>query len=172
MPSEPQRERLPFEPTGGRPKSLSTSPSGSSNSKPSAGGHESKPSLPKLQRPSPGSQSQKNESDPLTAIPKIVSDRMARRMVVFSGIPTVFGCLTFIASYAVVTRHWIELPNTAVVLVSMAFFGLGVLGLSYGVLSASWEESAAGTPIGWVEFKRNVGRMITAWRTGQPIKSD
>jgi hypothetical protein len=52
-----------------------------------------------------------------------------------------------------------------VVLVSMGFFGLGVLGLSYGVLSASWDEEIPGTKLGWQEFTTNLGRMTSAWRS-------
>jgi hypothetical protein len=47
----------------------------------------------------------------------------------------------------------------------MGFFGLGVLGLSYGVLSASWDEDEPGTKFGWQEFKTNFGRMTAAWRS-------
>jgi len=55
------------------------------------------------------------------------------------------------------------------VLVSMGFFGLGVLGLSYGVLSASWDENRVGTLLGWQDFTQNLGRTIAAWRS---IKQD
>lgn len=103
-----------------------------------------------------------NES---TAIPEAVSQRMIRRMALFCGIPTVLGISTFFVSYFVVTNGLVELPHVAVVLVSMGFFGLGVLGLSYGVLSASWDEDAPGSAIGWSEFATNLGRMTEAWRS-------
>jgi hypothetical protein len=99
------------------------------------------------------------------AIPEVVSKRMVRRMALLCGIPTVLGIATFFVSYFLVTNVGLKLPNVAVVLVSMGFFGLGVLGLSYGVLSASWDEDVPGTKLGWQEFTTNLGRMTSAWRS-------
>jgi hypothetical protein len=53
----------------------------------------------------------------------------------------------------------------------MGFFGLGVIGLSYGILSASWDENREGSFWGTEEFATNFGRMITAWRTARETKS-
>jgi len=82
------------------------------------------------------------------------------------------GMLSFIASYVAVSHDWFKLPNIAVVFVSMGFFGLGVLGLSYGVLSASWDEEIAGSKIGWNEFTTNWGRMRSAWRENAQLKAE
>jgi hypothetical protein len=67
----------------------------------------------------------------------------------------------------VVSKGLFDLPNTAVLLVSMGCFGLGVLGLSYGVLSASWDEEVSGSTLGWEEFNTNFGRMREAWRAAK-----
>jgi hypothetical protein len=56
------------------------------------------------------------------------------------------------------------MPNTLVVLVSMAFLGTGVLGLTYGALSASWEEGRVGSWFGWQEFQQNFGNLREAWK--------
>lgn len=108
-----------------------------------------------------------DRSPAATAVPEVISKRMARRMGVFCGIPTSLGMLTFVVSYLVVTQHWLKLPNIAVVLVSMGFFGLGVLGLTYGVLSASWDEERVGSLIGWKEFTLNFGRLVESWRSAR-----
>ncbi|MGB7443056.1 MAG: PAM68 family protein [Coleofasciculaceae cyanobacterium] len=97
-------------------------------------------------------------------IPDVVSKRMVRRMALLCGIPTFLGIATFVVSYFLIKNVGLDLPNYAVVLVSMGFFGLGVLGLSYGVLSASWDEDRSGTVLGWSEFSTNLGRMTSAWR--------
>ncbi|MFN3329643.1 MAG: photosystem II biosynthesis protein, partial [Pyrinomonadaceae bacterium] len=73
-------------------------------------------------------------------IPDAVSRRMVSRMAVCSGIPTLLGFVTFPLCYVIVQQQWLELPNVAVVVMSLTLFGLGAVGLSYGVLSASWEE--------------------------------
>lgn len=101
------------------------------------------------------------------AIPAVVSQRMARRMAFFCGIPTALGMLTFVASYFIVINAWFKLPHSAVVLVSMGFFGLGVLGLTYGVVSASWDEDVPGSLAGWQEFTTNWGRITQAWRASK-----
>ncbi len=97
-------------------------------------------------------------------IPEEVTQRMVRRMAFFSGIPSLLGMATFIASYIAVTQLHYNLPNSAVLLVSLGFFGLGVLGLSYGILSASWEPEQSGSLIGAEEFGINFSRMQAAWK--------
>jgi len=144
---ERSESRLPFEPRQKRKKTAKTQP-------------EPTPSktTPKKDKPTTASK----ES---MAIPEVVSKRMVRRMALLCGIPTVLGISTFFGSYFLVTNFGLKLPNPAVVLVSMGFFGLGVLGLSYGVLSASWDEEIPGTKLGWQEFTTNLGRMTSAWRS-------
>jgi Photosynthesis affected mutant 68 len=96
-------------------------------------------------------------------IPEQVSKRMVRRMALFCGIPTLLGLASFPTSYFIL-QQGIELPNVAVLLVSLGCLGLGVLGLSYGVLSASWDEERLGTSLGWSEFQLNFGRMVEGWK--------
>jgi hypothetical protein len=146
-PKDRSDQRLPFEPRQKRKKTAKTQP-------------EPAPSktTPKKDKQAPASR----ES---MAIPEAVSKRMVRRMALLCGIPTVLGIATFFGSYFLVTNFGLKLPNPAVVLVSMGFFGLGVLGLSYGVLSASWDEEIPGTKLGWQEFTTNLGRMTSAWRS-------
>jgi VIT1/CCC1 family predicted Fe2+/Mn2+ transporter len=102
-----------------------------------------------------------------TGIPEVVSRRMIKRMALFSGVPSALGMSTFIVSYLVVSKDWVALPTYAVLLVSLGWFGLGVVGLSYGVLSASWEEDQPGTRLGIDEFKLNWGRMTENWKENQ-----
>lgn len=139
-----QKDRLPFEKGKNRKKPAKTPPSA--------------PATAAKQ-----TQQAKVSKDEMT-IPDVVSKRMARRMALLCGVPTFLGMLTFVASYVIVSNHWLKLPNIAVLLVSMGFFGLGVLGLTYGVLSASWDEETPGSILGWNEFTTNWGRMLAAWR--------
>jgi len=97
-------------------------------------------------------------------IPDVVNKRLVRRAALFCGIPTALGILTFVVSYMLVSRHIFELPNSAVVLVSMLFFGIGVLGLSYGAISASWDEERVGSWWGWQEFIKNFSALQNAWK--------
>jgi len=149
--------RLPFEPAQNRKKT------------------------PKKNVPAPATKGQDDENDRKTpiaksakdsvresaAVPAVVSRRMVRRMAFFSGIPAFLGMLTFVVSYLVISRHWAELPHVAVLLVNMGFFGLSVLGLSYGAISASWDEDRVGTWFGWKEFTTNVARLTESWRSAK-----
>jgi hypothetical protein len=101
------------------------------------------------------------------AIPEVVSQRMIRRVAGFCGIPTALGITSLIVSYLLVTLADIQLPPIAVLLVNMGLFGLGVVGITYGVLSASWDEETPGTFLGFDEFSTNRGRMSEVWRDTQ-----
>ena len=97
------------------------------------------------------------------AIPEAVSRRMLRRMAVLSGSPVFLGVGIFFLAYYLQSRQIVEFPPVAVLLVTMGCFGLGVLGLTYGVLSASW-DSEPGSLIGLSEFKLNFGRVMESRR--------
>ncbi|MEQ8385790.1 MAG: PAM68 family protein [Coleofasciculus sp. A1-SPW-01] len=169
MSDEPSRNPLPFEPSQKRKKKSQ------SQAKPVANKAKAKsPAKPvanKAKAKSPAKPDQPKASTPESmTIPDQVSKRMVRRMALLCGIPTALGMLSFVVSYLAVVNLEIELPNVAVVLVSMGFFGLGVLGLTYGVLSASWEEDSPGTLLGWQEFTTNLGRLTSAWREAREAK--
>ena len=97
------------------------------------------------------------------AIPEAVSRRMLRRMAVLSGAPVFLGVGIFFLAYYLQSREIVEFPPVAVLLVTMGCFGLGVLGLTYGVLSASWDTEPGGL-VGLKEFKLNFGRVMEAKR--------
>jgi hypothetical protein len=107
-------------------------------------------------------------------IPDVVSKRMIRRVLVFCGIPILMGMGIFLGSYFVIINHLFKVPNTVVLLTSMACLGLSVLGLSYGILSACWEEDSniKGSLLGWTEFKVNFGRMTDAYRASKQMQQN
>jgi hypothetical protein len=93
---------------------------------------------------------------------------MARRIAVASGIPSVMGMAVFVVSYLLISRQIIEVPTGVTLIASGGFFLLGVLGLSYGVLSASWEPEP-GTLLGTEQLGLNIGRLrqsVRAMRSG------
>ncbi|MBW4688530.1 MAG: PAM68 family protein [Komarekiella atlantica HA4396-MV6] len=145
---ESERSRLPFEPNKKRSKPAKT------QSKPPA----------KLKT----SEEQASKQPPYTkeemAIPQVVSQRMIRRVAGFCGVPTALGITTLVVSYLLAIYSDIKLPPIAVLLVNMGLFGLGVLGITYGVLSASWDEERVGSLLGFGEFSINWGRMVAVWR--------
>lgn len=158
---DPNPERLPFEP--GRKKAKSSAkPAPEPTNAPAK---EAKPALiEKRPKSSPKKAPAPAPTREALAVPEVVSRRMARRMAFFCGVPTTLGIATFVVSYFIVTQGIYKLPNTAVILVSMLFFGLGVVGLSYGILSASWDEDRVGGIVGASEFSTNLGRLTGAWK--------
>ncbi|NJK47598.1 DUF3464 family protein [Candidatus Gracilibacteria bacterium] len=145
MPSKSSRDRLAFEPNQKKKKT---------------------PKQPPIQ-PQKESGKTKNVARKKAterSIPESVSKRMIRRMAFFSGIPTGLAMSSFFVFYWIVSHEWLEIPASAVGAVTLGLFGLGVLGLSYGILSSSWDEDRDGGWIGAQEFKTNFGRMTAAWR--------
>lgn len=157
-------DRLPFEPKRRKAKPAKAAPAPVASK------------AAEVKQPAKASRAQPQPKLSETRIPDAVSQRMLRRILAFSGVPTGLGVGVFFLSYWLVSREIIPLPTSAVVLASMGCFGLGVLGLTYGLLSASWDEQQAGSFWGWDEFRLNGGRMINAWREAraarQQAKSD
>ena len=92
------------------------------------------------------------------SIPKPVADRMARRVVLASGIPSAAGIGVFIVSYLLISKGIANIPPWVTFLSSAGCFLLGLLGLSYGVLSANWEESP-GSLLGFENIRINIKRV-------------
>jgi hypothetical protein len=97
------------------------------------------------------------------AIPDAVANRMARRIALATGLPTVLGMGVFIGSYVLVSRHLLDIPPSTTLLASGGCFLLGLVGLSYGVLSASWEDTA-GSLLGTEQIPLNLSRIKTSLR--------
>ncbi len=102
-------------------------------------------------------------------IPKQVANRMARRVAITTGLPTISGMGVFIVSYLMVTRGIADIPPALTLVSSAACFLIGLLGLSYGILSASWEDSE-GTILGIENIKPNIRRMQSALKSSKQDK--
>lgn len=156
-----ERKPLPFEPAKSR-KQASSKPT--VKAKKAAVASPSQAVTPQPRSAASARSKPNRPSSASGSIPEVVSRRMVKRMAFFSGIPTALGMSTFVISYFIVSRGIYDLPTYAVLLVSLGFFGLGVGGLSYGAISASWDEETTGSTLGWSEFTTNLGRMTGAWK--------
>tara|TARA_Y100000589_G_scaffold54032_1_gene44871 strand:+ start:155 stop:601 length:447 start_codon:yes stop_codon:yes gene_type:complete len=96
-------------------------------------------------------------------IPKYVADRMAKRIIFTAGIPTILGMSVFVISYIIVTRNIAEIPPSSTIAISALFFLLGLGGLSYGILSASWDR-APGSFLGLENIPLNIQRAKAAFK--------
>jgi hypothetical protein len=151
--SKPTPERFPFEPVSRSKKTKETKKS---------------INVPTATKKVVADNKVDSRKDPL-GIPEVVNRRIVRRAALFCGIPTGLGLTTFFVSYILVSKHILDLPTSAVVLLSMLFLGLGVVGLSYGAISASWDEERVGSWWGGEEFKVNFGHLSGAWKSQQQI---
>lgn len=95
---------------------------------------------------------------------------MARRIGLATGIPTLLGMLVFVISYFLVSQHRLDIPPVVTLGLSGGFFLLGLIGLSYGVLSASWED-AAGSLLGLEQIGLNISRLKTSIKEGRSSNS-
>ena len=99
-----------------------------------------------------------------SGIPKYVANRMARRIAFTTGIPTLSGMGVFIGSYFLISRGIAEISPTITLVSSAMCFLVGLLGLSYGILSASWDLNQ-GTILGFENIKPNINRMKDAFKS-------
>jgi len=96
-------------------------------------------------------------------IPKYVADRMARRIFFTAGIPTIMGMSVFVVSYIIVTKNIAEIPPSSTIAISALFFLLGLGGLSFGILSASWDKEP-GSFFGIENIPMNIQRAKAAFK--------
>ena len=96
-------------------------------------------------------------------IPKYVADRMARRIFFTAGIPTIMGMSVFVVSYIIVTKNIAEIPPSSTIAISAMFFLLGLAGLSFGILSASWDKEP-GSFFGIENIPMNIERAKAAFK--------
>ncbi len=95
---------------------------------------------------------------------------MARRVAIFTGLPSLAGMGVFVLSYVLMTRGIADIAPGVTLAGSGFFFLLGLAGLSYGVLSASWEKNN-GSLLGLENVKPNLQRMRESIRAQKESKS-
>ena len=103
---------------------------------------------------------QKKQSN---GIPKYVADSMARRIFFTAGIPTIMGMSVFVVSYIIVTKNIAEIPPSSTIAISALFFLIGLAGLSFGILSASWDKEP-GSFFGIENIPLNIKRAKAAFK--------
>eukprot|EP00551_Chaetoceros_affinis_P000679 CAMPEP_0203642932 /NCGR_PEP_ID=MMETSP0088-20131115/8354_1 /ASSEMBLY_ACC=CAM_ASM_001087 /TAXON_ID=426623 /ORGANISM="Chaetoceros affinis, Strain CCMP159" /LENGTH=289 /DNA_ID=CAMNT_0050498929 /DNA_START=1 /DNA_END=870 /DNA_ORIENTATION=+ len=92
-------------------------------------------------------------------IPEQVAQRMGRRMLPFVGIP-LFGVMgTFIVFWYLATYRNLEFQPALVAFSTIGVLGVSLLGITYSVMSASWDPEVEGSLIGAEEFKTNLGNI-------------
>ena len=122
-------------------------------------GFSSSNSVPQIQ-----DQVSSKKSTNKSGIPKYVANRMARRIAFTTGIPTLSGMGVFIGSYFLISKGIAEISPTVTLVSSAMCFLVGLLGLSYGILSASWDFNP-GSFLGLENIKPNINRIKDAFKS-------
>lgn len=92
-------------------------------------------------------------------IPEKVAMRMGKRMLPFVGIP-LFGSLgSFVAFWYFATQRDQAFQPTLVAFSTIFVLVLGLLGITYSVMSSSWDPEIEGSTLGIEELKKNVGSL-------------
>jgi len=99
------------------------------------------------------------EDTSAAVIPERVAQRMGKRMVPFVGIPLFGSVATFIAFYYLATQKDMEFQPAVVATTSFAFLAVGLLGITYSVVSTSWDDDREGSVLGGDEFQKNLGSI-------------
>ena len=99
-------------------------------------------------------------SDPsVGAVPELVADRMIGRIAAFFGIPVFGGLAIFVGAFFYSKQTDTVIQPSVIAYATQVPFVLGLVGITYGILSASWEPESDGSILGVGEFKTNVGRI-------------
>ncbi|EEF42476.1 protein PAM68, chloroplastic [Ricinus communis] len=88
-------------------------------------------------------------------IPEVVTNRMISRMGFSVGVPLFIGLLFFPFFYYLKVGLKIDVPTWVPYIVSFFFFGTALLGVSYGIVSSSWDPMREGSLLGWNEAQKN-----------------
>ncbi|GLC52389.1 hypothetical protein PLESTB_000623700 [Pleodorina starrii] len=92
--------------------------------------------------------------------PQVVVDRMFRRILICTGLPVFTGMALFPLFYWLRVVQDIEYPLWIVYVAQVLTFGGGLLGITYGALSSSWDPSREGSALGWTELQANLAILL------------
>ena len=150
-------------PTGALPPSLRAPPGGGE-----AGNSRLPPSTSSTSTPL-GSARTPNYSGggpqpEMREVSPVVNSRMFRRILAFSGVPIAAGIALFPAFYYLKTVAGVDVPTWVVYFVQSITWGGGLAGISYGILSSSWDPDREGTLLGGSEFRANLGAILERGR--------
>ncbi len=93
------------------------------------------------------------------AVPEMVADRMIGRIATFFGVPVFGGLAIFVGAFFYSKQTDTVIQPSIIAYATQVPFVLGLLGITYGIMSASWEPDRDGSALGVDEFKTNFARV-------------
>lgn len=97
-------------------------------------------------------------------MPVKVADRVAKRGLVGGGSFVVAVLLAFGTGVYLYKSQDIVIPGTLMAYTTLSLLALAIIGSTYGIFSASWEEDKPGTALGFKEFSTNVNALGESFR--------
>ncbi|KAL1496145.1 hypothetical protein AB1Y20_014765 [Prymnesium parvum] len=92
-------------------------------------------------------------------MPQVVSDRMLRRVVPFAGLPIAGAALIFGGFFYANTQLGLDLPPQLVAYATQLCVLLSFAGITWGVMSTSWDEEVEGSLLGIEQVGKNFNLM-------------
>ena len=102
---------------------------------------------------------QLRENPGSAAIPEQVAMRMGKRMLPFVGIPLLGGMGAFVVFWYLASYKNQEFQPALVAFSTIGLLGVGLLGITYSVMSASWDPEREGSFLGTDEFSKNLDSL-------------
>lgn len=101
------------------------------------------------------------ESPEAAVIPEKVAQRMGKRMLPFVGVP-LFGAMgSFVGFWYMATYRDMEFQPALVATSTIVLLVVGLVGITYSIMSASWDPDREGSFLGLDEFSKNVENIKT-----------
>ncbi|CAM6104553.1 unnamed protein product [Calypogeia fissa] len=97
----------------------------------------------------------RDEEEEDEGVPEVVTNRMLKRIAFTVGLPLVFGLLLFPLFYYLKVVNKLDVPEWLPLIFSMVTFGTAGFGITYGVVSSSWDPAREGSLLGWKEAQVN-----------------
>jgi hypothetical protein len=91
-------------------------------------------------------------------LPQVVADRMIRRIAAFAGVPLATLFLFFSAYFVARYRYDVRIIPVLVAYTTLGCIGAAGVGITYGIMSSSWDDDDEGSALGWKESKVNLLR--------------
>lgn len=108
------------------------------------------------------------------AVPELVANRMLSRIVVLAGIPVFGGLAIFVGAFFYFKKYDIVVPPAMIAYATQAPFILGLMGITYGIMSSSWDKED-GSMLGIAEFRTNLDRVkdgLSRTKETEKLKDD
>lgn len=99
------------------------------------------------------------DSSEAAVIPEKVAQRMGNRMLPFVGIPLFGSMAAFVGFWYMATYRDLEFQPALVAASTIVILAVGLVGITYSIMSTSWDPDREGSAMGTDEFSKNLGNI-------------